>query len=147
MKAAASVEVGITQLLGRYMACIDQLDWSGVAACFSDDSESLYNGEPNTLHGGYAVADFIRRATAEYAGTVHDLANIWISDETDAVRARSRALIGMTHRISGVITIRAIQYEDEFIELADHRWRIRRRLHQPLWQFDTPGTTPHLSLR
>lgn len=141
------IRLAILDTLERYMACIDVKDWDGVADCFAPGAESLYNGDPTVLVGGHEVAGFIRRATAAYASTVHDLASCHVELREDgSAHARSRALVGVHLADAEIVSIRAIAYDDELREV-DGAWLISRRRHEAVWQVDTPAATPRLVIR
>lgn len=143
MTNARQARADIRDTLERYMACIDVKDWAGVAACFAEDSESLYNGDPTALVGGEAVAGFIERATAAYSSTVHSLAGCHVDLDGSRAHVRSRALIGIHLPTTDSVSIRAIAYDDE-LRAVDDSWLITRRRHEALWQADMPAATPHL---
>jgi len=136
--------LAVRETIERYMAHLDQGDWAGVASCFTDDAESVYNDDPTVLRGGVEVAGFIQRALTAYEGTVHDLANCQVFVQGDSATAITRALVGMVRPVA-TVTFRAVEYTDELRRVSG-TWLIVRRKHVPLWQSDIPAKAPKLTI-
>jgi len=78
----------VREVLEKYLASLDDKDWDGIAGCFTDDAVSHYNDEPDALHGGKGVADWLHRMVA-YNATDHSLSNVRIEVTGDTAVAHS----------------------------------------------------------
>ena len=130
----------VRETIEDYLVCLDNRDWDGIASCFTEDSESLYNCEPQVIRGGKGVAEFLHRITA-YLATNHSLSNLHIEITADgAATCESRVIAWCQfgdHR-TGRISMRSIRYLDELVKVGG-KWRIRKRLHEPYFQADVPS--------
>ena len=137
--------LAVRETLERYLNHLDDENWDGVAACFTPDAISYFNHEPQALHGGGDVAAWLRRALAAASGTNHALSNLRVELDGDVARSDSRvmATLHWGEPGRGRVTARAIRYRDELVEHAGV-WLIRRRRHEPQWQYDALSARPQL---
>ena len=139
------IKLAVRETQENYLYYLDNRDWVGVAGCFTDDAVSHYNFEPEELHGGRDVADWLRRILQDSSGTNHALSNLHIEAEGGNVRCDSRVMATLHWGESGLgrVSARAIRYRDELVEV-EGIWLIRRRIHEPEWQYEALSTTPRL---
>jgi len=129
----------VREVLEKYLASLDDKDWDGIAGCFTDDAVSHYNDEPDALHGGKGVADWLHRMVA-YNATDHSLSNVRIEVTGDTAVAHSLVIATLHQGDEGVgrVQVRAIDYRDHLVKI-DGQWRISERLHHPTMQYDAPS--------
>lgn len=126
----------IRETLEAYLGALDDRDWAGIAACFTDDAVSHYNDQPEDILGGQGVADWLHRMVA-YNGTNHTLGNARITVDGDKALARTMVIATLHEGEPGVgrVQVRGIDYEDKLVRLGP-AWKIRERLHRPVFQYD-----------
>ncbi|WP_236791797.1 nuclear transport factor 2 family protein [Amycolatopsis sp. GM8] len=134
-------EQGIRDACMRYWAGVDQKDADLFGAAFTADAElSLFGGE-NVVK----IADMIAggRLSGGYAHTCHSLANQTVTVTGDTATATSFVV---AHLIpdAGPILVRGLRYEDQLVRHGSG-WRIARREHHTLWQYDAERVVPHLA--
>lgn len=137
--AALLERMRIREVLEKYLGSLDDKDWDAIASCFTEDAVARYNHEPQTLHGGKGVADWLHRMVA-YNATNHSLSNVRITVSGDTAIAHS-LVIATLHagpEGSGRVQVRAIDYIDHLIK-TQGEWRIENRLHKPTMQYDAPS--------
>lgn len=126
----------VREVLEDYLGALDRKDWDAIAACFTDDARSQYNLEPGWLEGGKGVADWLH-VVAAYNATNHGLSNAKI--EVEGQQAYSESLVVATLHEGGHgrgrVLVRGISYQDWLVKVED-QWKIRKRIHQPTWQYD-----------
>jgi len=135
--AAAAIErFLVRETLERYLGSLDDKDWDGIAECFTDDSISYYNDEPDALHGGTGVADWLHRMVA-YDATDHSLSNVRTKIDGGTATAHSYVMATLHQGGEGLgrVQVRGIDYKDELVRV-EGGWRITRRLHKPTMQYD-----------
>ena len=144
MSAAQSAldKVAIRETIEDYLNFLDAKDWDGIARCFSQDSQSLYNFEPDVLHGGHGVAEWIRVRVGKYGATDHALSNLHIVVTGDLATCDSRLTASLLYEDGAErrISVRAIWYRDKLRREGD-RWLIYERVHEPQWQYNVPAHT------
>lgn len=140
-----SIKLAVRETMEDYLNYLDNQDWEGVARCFTDDAVSHYNYEPQSLRGGRDVADWLHRSLQTYSGTNHALSNFHVALEGELVRCDSHvmATLHWGENGKGRVSARAIRYRDELVEV-NGVWLIRRRLHEPKWQYDALSALPQL---
>jgi hypothetical protein len=131
-------------LLERYLAGIDARDWATVSECFTHDSVSSYGMAAEPFQGGRAVAEFIRRTLEGCDSTVHALGNWLLKVEDDTALIESHAVVSLHFAAEGLVSTRGIRYRDR-ARRADGGWRFTERVHEPLWQVDSPTVIPRIN--
>lgn len=139
-------KLALRQLVEQYFHGVDHKDLAAVADCFASDCFFQINVEPPVkLHGREAV----RTMFSENAPIL--MSNHSVSHHT--IQAEGNRLIGITYAVAHLlikpadakrILIRGLRYDDEYIR-EEGRWRIARRIHNPLWQTDAVSTPLGLS--
>ena len=140
-----SIKLPVLETMEDYLNYLDNQAWEGVARCFTDDAVSHYNYEPQSLHGGREVADWLHRSLQAYSGTNHALSNFHVDLEGAIAYCDSRVMATLHWGESGKgrVSARAIRYRDELIEV-NGVWLIRRRRHEPKWQYEALSALPQL---
>jgi len=124
-------------VLEKYCSCVDRRDWQGLGECFAEDAHAVYNsGARRDLFGRAAIVERLRIVT-RFLATNHLLSNTNIVVTGVQAKATTNAIahlvIGETE--ASRILIRGVRYDDE-LQLADGQWQIKRRMHEPLWQYE-----------
>lgn len=145
---SASIDrFNVRERLERYCACLDDRDFEGAAACFTPDAEAQFGsgvGGADRLVGGKAIADWLR-VLENYRESVHAVSHVSVAfdgAEADVTSLLVATLIGGAER-SGRVYVRGIRYADRMVR-HEGGWLIRRRRHQPLWQYEALSQLPGL---
>ncbi len=130
----------IRETIEDYLNFVDAKNWDRVATCFTQDAQSRYNFEPEVLHGGRGVADWVRARLGHYGATVHALGNLHIEVQDNSATCDSRVTASLLHEQDGErrISVRAIWYRDK-LRREGERWLIVERVHEPQWQYEVPA--------
>jgi ketosteroid isomerase-like protein len=133
-------KVSVRETIEDYLNFLDAKDWDGIARCFSNDAQSLYNFEPDVLQGRRGVADWLRMRVGKYGATDHALSNLHIVVNGDLATCYSRLTASLLSEEGAErrISVRAIWYRDKLRREGD-RWLIYERVHEPQWQYDVPA--------
>lgn len=142
--ASALAEADLAAIRGvleKYLACADLADHDAMAECFTDDAILSYDVLPHRFVGGRALADWVAafHERTDSQGT-HVMGNATIGEGSPRVPVISHVVANQAiPSDSGyVVKVRGIRYDDEFVETSQG-WRIARRTHIPLWQYELPG--------
>lgn len=128
----------IQEVLNRYALCLDDRDWSGLAACFTPDATADYGALG--IHEGYpAIEALVRGVLGKLDGSQHFVSNHVVTVRGEEASARcylqaqhiKRGLPGGEHYLV------AGQYRDDLVRSAEG-WRIRLRKLQILWAEGNP---------
>ncbi|WP_319423551.1 nuclear transport factor 2 family protein [Pleurocapsa sp. FMAR1] len=140
-----SIKLAVRETMEDYLNCLDNQNWTGVARCFTNDAVSHYNKDPQSMHGGCDVADWLHQVLQVYSGTNHALSNFHVDLEGELARCDSHvmATLHWGENGQGRVSVRAIRYRDEMVEV-EGIWLIRRRIHEPRWQYDALSASPRL---
>lgn len=137
-------ELRIRSAIERYFFALDLRDREVLAACFADDVEVRYHtgtaGE-FTQRGAATVVDYLIGNAGNYRSRTHSLANCHVVVRGDRAEATTNAVATLVR--DGVIAVRGLRYVDDFARI-DGAWRIARRRHQPLWQYDATPAELHI---
>jgi SnoaL-like protein len=124
----------------RYWTGVDQKNKELFSSAFTADAElSLFGGERVVR-----IADMIAegRFGGDYAHTCHTLANQTVTVTGDTAKATSFVVAHLIPEV-GPILVRGLQYHDQLVRDGSG-WRIARREHHTLWQYDAEPVVPHL---
>lgn len=133
----------IRATLERYFHALDARDADSLASCFSEAAEVAYRGTGAefTMRGNTAIAHQLIRTVSRFTATIHALSNTVIAVSGSTATADSFAV---AHVIAdGQALVRGLRYRDALTKTATG-WRIGRRSHEPLWQYDVPTVPPHV---
>lgn len=139
----ALAALAVRQLLERYFSCIDRRDWTGLADCFAEDAHAVYNsGQAQTLAGRAAIVERLR-VVERFAATNHILSNAHVTIGNHDARSITHAVAHLLPAEGSLqrILVRGLRYEDD-LALDAGTWRISRRVHQPLWQYEADAIPP-----
>lgn len=131
---------GVRDACMRYWAGVDQKDAELFGSAFTADAElSLFGGERVVQ-----IADMIAKGKlgGEYPHTCHTLANQTVTVTGDTATAVSFVVAHLIPE-TGPILVRGLRYNDELVREGSG-WRIARREHHTLWQYDAESVVPHL---
>jgi ketosteroid isomerase-like protein len=136
-------KLAIGETIENYFNFLDAKDWTRVAACFTPDAQSRYNFEPEVLHSGRGVTDWLQARPprlGNYGATVHALGNLHIEVKGNSATCDSRVTASLLYEKGGAdcISVRAIWYRDKLRREGD-RWLIAERVHEPQWQYEVPA--------
>jgi hypothetical protein len=122
----------IAQLLAAYAHAVDRRDFAALAECFLPDATASYGGVelgPGVQH----IVGHIR-GVERFTATQHLFGVPLVHVEGDRASAVSHALAYLVEPVEGGHTVlgRGLTYEDDLAR-TDAGWRIRRRVHRPVW--------------
>jgi uncharacterized protein (TIGR02246 family) len=130
--AAAQAQNSIRSLMHAYGRLIDARDFDAFAKLWTDDA--VYVGGPgsDTLVGGPAIADFLRKIIASNpSGAGEPNFHVFFNEEIDVAGDRARATsmsTWVTPGSSGAPTMAILaRYEDEFVRQGG-TWKFQRRV-------------------
>lgn len=127
--------VAICETKARYCRCLDTKDWSGFAACFTEDLVLTTPPSDHTTHGRDAALTMIRGAV-ETATTAHQVHNPEIAFDEDGQAAsviwamQDRVIWGEDRRgrIGETGHTGYGHYRERYVRCADGQWRIRSQV-------------------
>lgn len=130
--AQAQAQNAIRGLMHAYGRLIDARDWDGFAKLWTDDA--VYVGGPgsDTLQGGPAIADFLRKIiTSNPSGVGEPNFHVFFNEEIEVNGEQAKATSMSTFVTPGpsgspTMVILA-RYEDEYVRVGDE-WRFKRRV-------------------
>jgi ketosteroid isomerase-like protein len=127
----------IAQLLAEYAHGVDRRDFAAVAACFVPDATASYGG--NELGPGVEQIIEYVRGVERFVTTQHLFGVPLIRLDGDRATATTHAAswLGERDATADRVLGRGLTYEDDLVRTPDG-WRIRRRVHRPLWSTVDP---------
>jgi ketosteroid isomerase-like protein len=133
-------ELDIVAVMRRYLHGVDSRDLAAVASCFTLDAHAVFNDTTDArfeLHGRGEIARRLIQIVSNFSTSCHGIANYAVQ-----LRGTSEAELDTfvtAHILSGAtVSSRGLRYRDSLVR-QDDEWRIARRVHCPLWQFDNPA--------
>jgi len=138
--------LAIRRHLERYMSAIDRRDFDAVGDCFTADAEIYMHVKAGDLRsgefhrGGAAFARAVTRVE-KFKSTNHSIANTMIKLNGSKATADSRVTAWLMGEIGGAdrVLLRCVHLLDDLI-LTDAGWKISKRIHMPVIQFDVPAS-------
>lgn len=131
----------INDLLTRYTNAIDSKDWSLLDTCFTPDAHLDYTSAGGVAGDYPKVRQWLEKALAPFAMTVHFISNSTVELEGDEARARTYVLNPMGFpKPDGslhIFTVGAF-YNDRLVR-TEAGWRIRERIEETAFM---DGTLP-----
>jgi hypothetical protein len=109
----------LRQLVARYALCVDSRDIDGLVSLFVPDVKTTSGPGRDALRQEFDTH------LRQFGRTVHFVMN-HIIDLLDGTHASGVVYCRAEHEYKGELIIMALQYTDDY-ELADARWRFRRR--------------------
>jgi hypothetical protein len=141
---APAFDPGVAQrvhlTISRYLYALDAPDMDALATCFTADVEVVYHAgaaQERSQKGREPLVARFDANTKNYSTRTHALANFHVTIANGVATSVSHvvATVVRNHRVM----VRGIRYSDELVE-DDGDWRIRRREHRPLWQYEALRT-------
>ena len=150
-------ELAIRRLVDRYFSAIDSRDADRLRECFSEDPVFVGLARPDGSgghpHVGVNAVVAVLDGALAFAASCHVTGNVVVEVDGDTATADTFAVAFVVLPADGAaagpgrVTVRGLRYRDALVRTA-RGWRIRRRTHCPLWQYDAaaaplslPGTT------
>ena len=137
-------ETEIKAMLQRYFYALDARDREVLETCFAEDVEVQYHtgtAGQFTQSSAQSIVDYLIDNMQNYKARTHVGANmhVWIKGETATSVTHAVATLLKGERL----VIRGLRYTDEHMKIAGE-WRITRRKHQPLWQYEATPMQPDI---
>lgn len=139
----------IRAVVERYFYGLDARDAQALSACFTPDAYYEANtggGRRIVFEGAEAIGTTLARLIGRFEASLHQGSNPAITVEGDSAQVDVFAIARMVHvPVDGqkVVFVRGLRYRDELV-LQDGEWKIGRRIHQALWQYDADAIEPHV---
>jgi hypothetical protein len=138
--------IAIRRHLDRYMSALDRRDFDAVGTCFTEDAAIRMHvtpGDPESgeFHrGGTAFAKVVRRL-GNFKSTNHTVANALIEVNGRQATADCRVTAWLMGEIEGSdrVFLRCVHVFDDLL-LTEDGWKICKRVHMPLIQFEVPAS-------
>jgi uncharacterized protein (TIGR02246 family) len=131
----------IRDVVERYFYALDSDDMTALASCFTPDVQAIFQkGRPEERvnNGRDGLLRQLAHNGTHSSARIHTLSSLYIcrlDDDTAAAVSHAIATVVKGQRVM----VRGLRYDDEF-SLQDGEWRISRRVHMPLWQYDAQRT-------
>lgn len=127
--------------LETYLSSLDRRDWTAYGACFTQDARVEFDhGKPELVIGRSAI---VKRAEQRRDRPIsnHLLSNAFIEIDGDRAKAHSNCIAHLlvVGRKAPRIVVRGLEYDDDLLADSGRVWRISRRSHRALWQFEAPA--------
>jgi hypothetical protein len=137
-------ERAIRNVIERYFYAHDTRDATAFASCFTADGEATYETEDGqgVTFTVSKIVDWGARL-ARLASTLHQLASLNVSIHGDTADADTFAVAYLASQDEALVTVRGLRYRDRLVRAADG-WRIFRRQHACLWQFQVATAASRL---
>jgi len=134
----------VRDVIENYFHGLDTRDQDRLAACFTEDAVATHHhGSESefTLSGGAEIARYFCAFMRKFTATSHARSNSVVEITGDEAAAMTLSTV---HVISNdQVRIRGIKYVDELVRV-NGRWRIARRKHIQLWQYEAVAVKPNL---
>ena len=134
----------VRDVLENYFHALDTRDEDRLRACFTDDAVvTHHHGSESefTLSGSAEIARYFCNLMRKFTATSHARSNSVVDVAGDTATAATLATV---HVVSGdLVRVRGIKYVDELLRV-DGGWRVNKRTHAQLWQYETAAVKPHL---
>ena len=141
---AFAEKAAVREALENYFHGLDAREENDLAACFTADAVATHHSGSDsefTLTGGAAIARYFCGLLSTFTATNHALSNSVIRVTGDTASADTYAIATVV--IKQRVLVRGLRYLDELI-LVSGQWRIRKRTHIQLWQYEAEAVKPFL---
>lgn len=130
-------QLRVRAVLERYFYALDGKDRAALESCFTDDVEVQYHtgtAGQFTQTSAKTIVDYLMDNMVNYVCRTHVRGNSEVKIANDTASAVTHAVATL---VKGErIVVRGIRYTDELVRISGE-WRIRKRMHHPIWQHDT----------
>ena len=143
VEEAVAGRVLIADLMARYGRACDDRDLDAVGDCFTEDAQASYGGR--VLGGGRAgIVAYIGGRLAALRASTHLMGNVVCHIDGDGGRAVTDGIAHLLLDTDGgtLLRVRGLRYTDTVRLCEDGCWRIRERVHEARWMFETPAADP-----
>lgn len=134
----------VREVLESYFHGLDAREEDTIGACFTEDAVAThFSGSASefTLSGNAEIARYLCELMRTFAASTHNASNVVIRIQGAVATADTFAIA--TVIAADRVRVRGLRYLDELVEVAS-RWRIRKRTHIPIWQYETRAVEPFL---
>lgn len=125
----------IQDLLTRYCYAIDDHDWDGLAALFTDDAQIDYSRFSGPCCDTKGLIEFLSGFVPTLVGAQHTIATQLIELDGDSAKVRTTGQVMLTAAGadgSGSVGVSGLWYFDDVVRTAQG-WRIRQRTLKYAW--------------
>ncbi len=135
----------VREVLDNYCHGLDGREEGRLAACFTEDAVATHHSGSDTeftLTGGAAIAHYFCTLMRKFTASNHTACNsvIELTGKTATVNT-----FAIAHVVEGNrVRIRGLKYIDEFVRTDSEQWRIQKRTHIQLWQYEADAVKPFL---
>jgi ketosteroid isomerase-like protein len=131
----------ILNLIMRYAVAVDTRDFDGVAGCFTEDATARYSGVE--LDPGVKPIIAHISGIAAFPASQHVFGSSVVDVNGDRAHSVSYATAYLVGAVDGghEVISRGLIYTDDLVKTAAG-WRIKRRVHQPVWSTTGPCDYP-----
>lgn len=130
----------IRNLLERYFYALDSRNLELLGDCFTPDATISLLGNVRRMDGPETIVAAFR-AIGEYKASSHFVTSQHATIADEDAQAHTLAIAVLVQHGDSPVLVRGIEYRDE-LSRTPAGWRIARRIHDALWQFDTEQTAP-----
>ncbi len=135
----------IREVLETYFHGLDARREDLIAACFTDDAVATHHSGSDsefTLAGAAEIARYFCGLMRTFKASHHAAGShlIRVDGDTASVETFATAHVVATNDL---VRVRGLRYVDALVRVGG-RWRIHRRTHIPIWQYDVQAVPPHL---
>jgi uncharacterized protein (TIGR02246 family) len=137
-----SEQDAIRATIEAYFSAVDRRDWVAYGQCFTADAVfELSHHSTEIVSGREAIVERAERRMNRPVSN-HLLSNMHARAAAGRATATTHAIAHLAVPRAGgdVIVVRRNLYVYELVHEGDGRWRISRRRHEPLWQFEAAAT-------
>lgn len=136
--------LGPRSVIERYFAAIDARDWALLETCFVPDVEmcvtaSDRHGTSGHWAHGFGEVRALMNTLAQFPASTHVLANAFVQmSDTASADSITNAIAYVVDTSAGGherVIVRGLMYFDRIVNDGSG-WRLQRRVHVPLWQYE-----------
>jgi hypothetical protein len=142
---SAEDRLALRALVEQYFYGIDHGDAAASAGCFAETCFFQINVEPPMVFESRDEVGAAFSTNKLFEASDHSVSHhtLWMDGERICGAAYAIAHLVMRPAESRRLLVRGLRYDDEYVvELG--AWRIKRRIHNPLWQYEVVATAPGL---
>lgn len=140
-------EHNVRSVIERYFHSVDSYDLDSLIDCFTPDAYFEFNSktpDKTALQGNETIGHYFHERRHHFKRRIHQISHLSV---VFAGRDRARCdLYGISHILfEDRMSVRGLHYDDEVERCADGKWRIGRRIHDALWQYNVVPVPPFTS--
>ena len=134
----------VREMLENYFQGLDAREEDRLAACFTEDAVATHHSGSDTeftVSGGATIARYFSSLMPTFTATTHAACNSVVQLTGDTATASTFAIAHVVD--GGRVRVRGLRYIDELVQIS-RQWRIRKRMHIQLWQYEADAVKPFL---